>query len=177
MGTELTKEEQRGLQNLLLDDMIQGLSYVKMEKKHGIPAIECFQIVRDALASSPVHSQVEQRQIASLRLQRVIEGLWDKVDQGEFKHAEAIIKAVHEMTELNDLIQKTVTHELYVIEDAQATKVLAMMEVAFTQMREKIATLPLNQKAQKELEHWEEWAAEATTNAVTEVVYAEVVED
>ena len=163
------------LASMLLDEKLKGKSYTDMELKHGIPAIECYQIVRDALAAIPVHSQVEQRQLASLRLEKIIQGIWDEMASGSFKHAEAMTKVVHEMSELNDLIQKTVTHEIVFIQDQQAALVLNMLELVAEGLLNRVNDLPLNQKAKKALEEWPEWAAEITTDAVSAVVYAEEV--
>jgi hypothetical protein len=176
MGETNITQDNTGLQTLLISELRSGSSYNDLAAKHGIPVLEVFSLVQDYLNAAPKLTVNQHRQMLSLTLEAVISKMWAGLEAGSFKHAEVVLKTVHELAELNALIDTTIVHELRVIEDKQATIVLKVVEGVARELYERVLTLPLNQKAKAALTEWEVWAADATTDAVEATIYAEEVE-
>lgn len=160
-----------GLTQLILDDRIRGRSYAEIELKHGIPAIEAMAMVREALDATTMRDPIEMRGIVMLRTEKIIEHLWAGLEQGSFKHGEAIIKALERLSELLDLNQETIRHEFTVISDEETLQLFAVMKRANELLYKKVQALPLSNEAAFELEQWPEWVAETATVAVEEILY------
>lgn len=160
------------LTQLILDDRIRGRSYAQIEQKRSIPAIEAMALVREALETTTMRDPIEMRGIVMLRTEKVIEHLWEGLEQGSFKHGEAIIKAVERLSELLDLNQETIRHEVSLVSDEQTMKIFEVLKRAQDLLHAKINALELTDGARQELiEGWPEWAASSTTTAVEEVLY------
>ena len=160
-----------GLTQLILDDRIRGRSYAEIELKHGIPAIEAMAMVREALESTTMRDPIEMRGIVMLRTEKIIEHLWEGLEQGSFKHGEAIIKALERLSELLDLNQETLRIEQTIVSDEQTLQLFQVMKEAYAMLYDKVRRLAVTDAAIKELEAWPEWVAETTTAAVEHVLY------
>lgn len=165
------------LTQLFVDEKVRGKSYLEISQRHDVPVDEVISIIRAYYTATTIRDPQEHRALLQLRLERIIDKLWEGLEAGSFKHGEAIIKAVTQLQDLHDLNEKTmtVTHNLILDEDTD--KILEVLKFATGKLRDKVARLPLSAKAKTELQAWPEWAAEAATEAVEEVVYAEIVED
>jgi len=163
--------ENDGLTQLILDDRIRGRSYAEIELKHGIPAIEAMAMVREALESTTMRDPIEMRGIVMLRTEKIIEHLWAGLEQGSFKHGEAIIKALERLSELLDLNQETIRQEITIISDEETLQIFEVLKRSNALLRQKLDALPLPESAVRALEAWPEWVAETTTTAVEEVLY------
>jgi hypothetical protein len=75
-----------------------------------------------------------------------------------------------------DLNQQTIKQQLTIISDEETAQLLEVLRHYSRGLYGKINQLPLNKKAREALEQWPEWTAEAATDAVEEVIYAEVEE-
>lgn len=170
-------ENNDALAQLLIDDKIRGRSYLEISQKHNIPVDEVIAILREVYASTQIKDPTEYRALLQLRLEKIIDKLWDGLDQGSFKHGEAVIKAVQQLQELHDLNEKTITHEFTVISDAEAEKILAVLKFSNNRLYAKIQNLELTSDAKEQLLQWPEWTAETATEAVEEIIYAEVTDD
>lgn len=162
------------LTQLLVDDKIKGMSYLAIAQKHSLPVEEVIEIVRAYYTATTIRDPQEHRALLQLRLERIIEKLWEGLEAGSFKHGEAIIKAVTQLQELHDLNEKTMTVTVNLMEDEDTDRVLEVLKRSSNSLRDKVARLPLSAKAKEELKAWPEWAAEAATEAVEEVIYAEI---
>lgn len=163
--------ENDGLTQLILDDRIRGRSYAEIELKHGIPSIEAMALVREALESTTMRDPIEMRGIVMLRTEKIIEHLWTGLEQGSFKHGEAIIKALERLSELLDLNQETIRTEVTLVSDAETLQLFEVMKRAYHLLYTHVKALPLQPEALLELEAWPAWVAEASTTAVEEVLY------
>lgn len=163
--------ETDGLTQLILDDRIKGKSYMEIEIKHGVPAIEAAAMVREALESTTMRDPIEMRGIVMLRTEKIIEYMWAGVESGSFKHGETVIKALERLSELLDLNQETIRTEMTLISDAETLQLFEVMKLANQALYQKVQTLELSEEARHELTAWPEWTAEATTNAVETVLY------
>lgn len=168
-------DDNDALLGMLLDDRVRGLNYFDIEAKHGIPAAEAKSMVNEALAEAASKDPIEMRYVVQLRLEKIVENLWQGLEQGSFKHAEAIIKSIERLTDLMDLNQATIKHQITIISDEETKQFLAVLKANNQKLYEKVEKLPLGKKAAAELESWPEWAAEAATEAVEKVIYAEEV--
>lgn len=166
-----------GLTQLILDDRIRGRSYAEIELKHGIPAIEAMAMVREALESTTMRDPIEMRGIVMLRTEKIIEHLWEGLEQGSFKHGEAIIKALERLSELLDLNQETLRIEQTIVSDEQTLQLFQVMKEAYGLLYAKVQRLAVTDAAIKELEAWPEWVAETTTQAVEHVLYKDDADD
>lgn len=166
-----------GLTQLILDDRIRGRSYAEIELKHGIPALEAMAMVREALESTTMRDPIEMRGIVMLRTEKIIEHLWDGLEQGSFKHGEAIIKALERLSELLDLNQETLRIEQTIVSDEQTLQLFQVMKEAYALLYLKVKALAVTDTAIKELEAWPEWVAETTTAAVEHVLYRDDADD
>lgn len=169
--------ENDGLTQLILDDRIRGKSYMDIERKHGVPAIEAAAMVREALESTTMRDPIEMRGIVMLRTEKIIENLWAGLEAGSFKHGEAIIKALERLSELLDLNQETIRTEVTLISDAETMQLFEVMKLANSALYAKVKTLELTEAASVQLQAWPEWTAEATTNAVEAVLYLDEATD
>lgn len=162
---------------LLLDDRVNGLSYLEIEHKHGIAAVEARQMVMEALADVVSKDPLEQRGIMTLQIEKVIRYLTEGLENGSFKHGEAILKATERLAELHDLNQQTIKHEVTVMTDENAQLIFEVLKQNNNALRERVRKLELSEANLLQLDAWPEWEAEAATEAVTNVIYAEVIDE
>jgi hypothetical protein len=168
-----------GLISTLLDDRVRGLNYFEIQAKHGIPAAEAKQLVNEALQEVATKDPLEMRYVVQLRLEKITQHLWEGLENGgalSHKHAEVILKAADQLAVLMDLNQQTIKQQLTIISDEETAQLLEVLRHYSRGLYGRINALPLNKKARQELEQWAEWTADAATEAVEEVIYAEVEE-
>lgn len=170
-------EYSNGVAEKLLNDRVDGLNYLEIERKHGIPAHEARAIVREALSEVTSKDPIEQRGILTLQIEKVIKYLITGLEAGSFKHGEAILKATERLAELHDLNQQTIKHEITVVSDEETAIILTVLRQTLNDVYTRFAELDLSTEVRKELsEAWPGWAAEASTASVENVIYAEIVE-
>ena len=160
------------LTDKFVEERVRGKSYAEIARKHSVPVEEVISIIRAEYAATTIRDPQEYRALLQLRLEKIIDKLWDGLEAGSFKHGEAVIKAVAQLQELHDLNEKTIVHQINVILDEDATKVFDVLKIQNSMMLEKVLQLKLTPHVKKELEAWPEWAAESATEAVEQVVYA-----
>jgi len=160
----------------LLDARVKGKNYFEIEAMYGIPAAEAKQMVNEVLGEVAERDPVEMRYLVQLRLEAVTSYLWEGLEAGSFKHADSILRAAEQLAVLMDLNQNTIKQQLTIISDEETRQLFQVLKLYSAGLYQKVASLPLNQKARTQLEEWPEWTAEAATNAVEEAVYAEEVE-
>lgn len=162
------------LTDLIIAERVKGLSYYAIEQKHGINAIEARELVREALSSEAMDDEWEKRGIMMLRIEKVIENLWTGVEQGSFKHAEALFKGIERLADLLALNKQVVENTKAAITDEQA----AIIYMVITENNKQLLTyiqeqLKPNKKQQQVLEEWPQISADSATNAVEAVLYTE----
>jgi hypothetical protein len=169
--------EDNALAQKLLDERVRGRNWLEIEAKHGIPAAEARQIVNEVLNEVATKDPIEMRYLIQLRLEKITDHLWDGLERGEFKSGEAILKTVERMAELMDLNQDTIKHQITIISDEETLKLFEVLKAYGNRIFERVSALPLNDQSRAQLESsWHEVTAEAATEAVEHVIYAEVVE-
>lgn len=166
-------DDSADLQQMLLDDRVAGLNYIEIAAKHGIPAAEVRELVREALEETASKDPIELRMITQVRIEKVVNHLWAGLEQGSFKHGEAILKATERLAELMDLNQQSIKHEITIISDEETRKLLDVIKYNNNHLLTRVRELPLNDESKAALEQWPAWAAEASTEAVDEVLYME----
>lgn len=165
------------LQELILNDRAKGLNWYDIQAKHGIDPLEARQIYREALSEIASNDPTEMRMLMQVRLEKVVNNLWEGLEAGNFKNGDSILKAVERMSELMDLNQETIKHQITLITDEQAMQVYEMLNRNNQALYAKIASLSLPEPVRAELEAWPQWAAEAATDSVEQILVAEVVDD
>lgn len=166
------------LTDLIIQERVRGRSYYEIEQKHGIAALEARELVREALESTSIDDEWEQRGIMMLRIERVIEHLWSGVERGEFKHAEVMIKAVEQLSEMLALNKEVIKDQQAAITDDQA----ALIYMIITENNRRILTyinekLKPNKKQLELLEVWPQVSADSATHAVETVLYVDAEEE
>lgn len=177
MDKELELKQPDKLAQMFVEDRIKGRSFIDISLEHGIPVEEVMASYRTYVAAAAVQDPLEYRILLQLRTEKIINHLWAGLEAGSFKHGEAVLKAVNTLQELHDLNEKTITHERDLMADEDAATIFEVLKHSHSSLRDKIMRLPLSQKAKAELAAWPEWVAESATNAVEEVIYAEVIND
>lgn len=166
------------LTDLIIRERVKGLSYYQIEQKHEIRAEEAREFVREALSSTSIEDEWEQRGIMMLRIEKVIEHLWDGVTSGSFKHAEAMFKGIEQLSQLLALNKQVVEEQRAAITDEQAELIYMVITENNRQMLTYInETLKPNKKQLERLEEWPQISAESATQAVEAVLYVEVEDD
>jgi hypothetical protein len=165
------------LAQFLVDDKIRGKSYQEIALKHKLPVDEVIKIIRGVYTATTITDPYEYRALLQLRMEKIIDLMWNGLENGNFKNGEVILKAIDQLTVLHDLNEKSMTIELKMITDSETLKVIETLKTAYNIIFEKVNNLPLGEDAKKELMAWPEWVGEATTTAVESVIYAEVVEE
>lgn len=160
------------LTDLIIRERVKGLSYYQIEQKHGVPAIEARELVREALQSTSIEDEWEQRGIMMLRIEKVIENLWDGVENGSFKHAEALFKGIEQLSQLLALNKQVVEEQKAAITDEQAAIIYMVITENNRQLLEYIQSqFKPNKKQLEKLEEWPQISAETATHAVEAVLY------
>lgn len=167
-------ERDSSLVQALLDERVRGLNYFEIEKKHGVPAAEARQLVSEALQEVATKDPLEMRYLVQLRLEAITRHMQEGLEMGSFKHAEIVLRAADQLAVLMDLNQQTIKKELTIITDEETAQLLEVLKHNNRALFSRIDKLPLNKKAREALEQWPEWTADAATEAVEEVVYAEL---
>jgi hypothetical protein len=170
--------EDNALAQKLLDERVRGRNWLEIEQKHGIPAAEARQIVNEVLQEVATKDPIEMRYLIQLRLEKITDHLWDGLERGEFKSGEAIVKVVERLAELMDLNQDTIKHQITIISDEETLKLFNVLKEYGNRIYDRISHLPtLGEQTRAALEEsWHELTAEAATESVEHVIYAEVVE-
>lgn len=168
---------QDALAELLVDERARGKSIQYISDRHGIPKEEVYSIIKDYYSSEVIRDPVEHRALMQIRINKLADKLWDlvDVDAGQIapKAADSIMNGIKILQELFALNEQTLNVHMNVILDEDATKVFEVLKYANSELHARVMTLPLNKKAQEQLAAWPEWTAEASTNAVEKVIYAE----
>lgn len=159
--------ESSELTDLLLDDRIQGLSYDRIGKKHGIDPLDARALVREALSRTADEDEWEMRALSLLRLEKVVQNLWDGVEQGSFKHAEAIFKGLDQINTLLALNKQVMEEQKSIISEEQAEVIYAVVmennRQLFQFLESKLSPTKTNQAI---LEEWPSIQSEAVTTAI-----------
>lgn len=162
------------LTDLVIKERVKGLSYYDIEKKHGVPALDAREMVRQALSTTSIEDEWEQRGIMMLRIEKVIEHLWDGVEQGSFKHAEALFKGIEQLAQLLALNKQVIEEQKAAITDEQAALIYMVItennRMMLQYIHEKLEPSPVQLEV---LEEWPQISAESATNAVEAVLYEE----
>lgn len=162
------------LTDLVIKERVKGLSYYDIEKKHGVPALDAREMVREALSNTSIEDEWEQRGIMMLRIEKVIEHLWDGVEQGSFKHAEALFKGIEQLSQLLALNKQVIEEQKAAITDEQAAMIYMVITENNRNMLHYIQEqLNPSEKQLEVLESWPQVSAESATNAVEAVLYVE----
>ncbi len=165
------------LTDLIIKERVAGLSYLAIEKKHGVRAEEARELVRQALTKEDLDDEWERRGISMLRLEKVIELLWRGVERGEFKHAEAIIKAIEQTNQLLALNKEVIKEQKALVTDEQAALIYLVIQENNRQILGFISDqLKPNKRQQAVLEEWPQVTAEASTLAIESTIYEGEVE-
>lgn len=160
--------------DLVLDDRVRGRSYNEIAQKHGIEPLDAREMVREALASTSIEDEWEMRGIAMLRIEKVIENLWTGVEQGSFKHAEALIKGIDQLSQLLALNKQVMEETKAAITDEQAAWIYSVVTENNRQIYNFVTEkLKPNKRQQQELESWAVVAADAATQAIEAVIQEE----
>lgn len=166
------------LTDIIIKERVKGLSYYDIEKKHEIRAEEARELVREALASTSIEDEWEQRGIMMLRIEKVIENLWTGVEQGSFKHAEALFKGIEQLSQLLALNKQVIEEQKAIITDEHAALIYMVIKENNKQLLTFISEqLEPNEEQQQALEVWPQISAEAATHAVEVVLFEEEDED
>lgn len=166
------------LTDLIIRERVKGLSYYDIEYKHEIPAEQARELVREALTRTSIEDEWEQRGIMMLRIEKVIENLWDGVESGSFKHAEALFKGIEQLSQLLALNKQVMEEQKAVITDEQAAIIYAVITENNRQLFNYInEQLKPTKRQEKVLESWTQYTAESATKAVESVLYEEEEED
>lgn len=168
MNAEIAEDR---INQLLIDDKIRGKSYAQIAAKHGLDVDEVMRRLRQVYTETTIRDPVEHRALLQLRIEKIVELMWTGLEQGSFKHGEAILKAVAQLQELHDLNEKTITHEVRLIIDEDADRVLEVLKFAQNALLDRVMRMPLTPEIREELVQWPEWSAEASTDAVEAVLY------
>lgn len=166
------------LTDLIVAERIKGLSYAKIQQKHGIDALEARELVREAITTEAMDDEWEKRGIAMLRIEKVIENLWDGVENGSFKHAEALFKGIEQLSQLLALNKQVIEEQKAAITDEQAALVYMVITENNRQLLNYIQDqLKPNKKQLEKLEEWPQISADSATQAVEAVLYVEEDEE
>lgn len=170
--------ESLNLAQKIIDDRVKGYNYLDIANKHGVEPIEALAIVREALESTSMRDPIEMRGILMLRLEALIQNMWDQIEKGSFKHVEAAVKAMDRLSELLDLNQQTIKHEISVMSDEETVQMIAVLKSNNTRLYERLSALELGDGARLELESsWAQWTADTAMEAVEEIILVEDLED
>lgn len=170
-------DENTNLVQLFIEDYARGKSFYDLEAKHGVPAAEISVMIDEYLANNYL-SRDRQRwqQLLTLRIERITDHLWDGIEQGSFKHAEAVVRLMEKLAELLALNEQAIVEQDSKVNDAQTELILRVLRIHDQQLLELVRSLPLSVEAKEKLDEWPEWVAETSTNAVEQVIYAEIEE-
>lgn len=166
--------ETSGLAELVMDERRKGKSYSEIEQKHGVPALEARQMVREVIENTSIDDEWEMRGIAMLRLEKVIEYMWTGVENGSFKHAETIIKSIETVSNLLALNKQVMQEQKSSITDEHAAMIYDVVRENNRQIYSFITEqLRPNKRQTAALESWPQVVADASTQAIEATLYKE----
>lgn len=165
------------LADLILEDRRKGLSYHQIGQKHGMSAEDARALAREILERTNEEDEWELRAISLLRLESVIQNLWTGVENGSFKHAEALFKGLDQINQLLALNKQVVEERRSAITDEQASIIYHVLRENNRQIFEFINTkLKPNKKQQEILAEWPAIEAEASNAALEATILEEDTE-
>lgn len=135
--------------------------------------------MHEALSKTSADDEWEQRGIMMLRIEKVIENLWDGVESGSFKHAEALFRGLDQLSNLLALNKQVMEEQKSKMTDEHAELIYMVIKENNRQILEYIhKEFKPNKTQLQKLEEWPQISADAATVAVEAVIYdAEEVED
>lgn len=155
------------LADMILEDRRRGLNYHAIGQKHGLDPIDARALVREILERTSDEDEWELRAISLLRLESVIENLWAGVEQGSFKHAEALFKGLDQINQLLALNKQVMEERKSALTDEQAAVIYDILSANNKHLLETLTEkLKPNKKQQAVLEEWPVIASDAATAAI-----------
>lgn len=162
------------LADMILEDRRRGLNYHAIGTKHGIDPIDARALVREVLEKTSDEDEWELRAISLLRLETVVQNLWTGVEQGSFKHAEALFKGLDQINQLLALNKQVVEDKKNELTDEQVAVIYQVVTENNTQIYNAIIDkLKPNKKQMAALEEWPAIASDAATNAIEATIVDE----
>lgn len=171
--------DDNGLLQLIRDQRRRGTSYLDIERLFSIPAARAEQIMSDYFArQESARNQDEMRILQMERLEAILGPMMDRIEVGDVKAAEVLIKAVSSLNELLGLNLEQKKIEITLITEQQGDAVYRLVDAVIRSMLGLVQEVITDQAVLGEIEErWDQRALEAFSTAKKreDVVDAEVL--
>lgn len=145
--------ERLALAQRIADDKAKGHSYITIGQNYGIDPLDARQMVREVIESTSIDDEWEMRGIALLRLEKVVENLWKGLENGSFKHAEVLVRAIDQTSTLLALNKQVMKDRQMELTDQQAELIFSVLTLNNQRILEYIQdTLKPNKRQLQQLE-------------------------
>lgn len=177
MTTAITPTDENGLRNLIRDLVRRGKSYLDIEQAFGIPAARSEQIMRDYYKERGNGANIEEMRFLQLeRFEMMIGPMMDRVEMGDVKAAEALIKLLSGINETIGLVKEQKSIEITIINQQQGEAVFRMIDFVGRELLKVVQAVVTDQNQLGEIEErWDLVQADSMGRAREQIVDAEVI--
>jgi hypothetical protein len=170
--------DENGLLKLVRDQRRRGVSYLDIERLFSIPAAQAEKLMSDYYGEQARGGNLEEARFLQLeRFEAMIGPLMDRVEMGDVKASEALIKLLTGINDTLGLVKEQKSIEITVINQQQGEAVFKMITYVLAQQLALIQKVITDQGALGEIEDaWDDVAAQAMGNAREQIVDAQVIE-
>lgn len=169
--------DDNGLLKLVRDQRRRGVSYLDIERMFSIPAAQAEKLMSDYYSEQARGGNLEEARFLQLeRFEAMIGPLMDRVEMGDVKASEALIKLLSGINDTLGLVKEQKSIEITVINQQQGEAVFKMIDFVLTEQLKIIQSLISDQEILAEIEdRWDENAPLALGKARDQIVDAEVI--
>lgn len=173
----MTADEKNGMLRLVRDQRRRGTSYFDIERLFSIPAAQAEQMMSDYYREQAKGGNLEEQRYLQLeRFEMMIGPLMDRVELGDVKASEALIKTLAAINETLGLVKEQKTLEITIINQQQGDAVFKMIDYVLRGQLALIQKLIPDQSILGEIEDaWDGNVPALMAKAREEIVDAEVL--
>lgn len=178
MTTPMTPKDENGLRNLVRDLRRRGTPYMEIQEKFGISAERAEQMMTDYFRERGNGASLEEMRFLQLeRFEMMIGPMMDRIEMGDVKAAEALIKALSGINETIGLVKEQQSIEITIINQQQGEAVFKMIDHVVSGLLAAVQGLITDQNVLAEVEDvWDEQVPALMASAREQIVDAEVVQ-
>ena len=169
--------DENGLLKLVRDQRRRGVGYLDIERLFGIPAAKAEQIMSDYYRQQANGGNLEEARFLQLeRFEAMIGPMMDRVEMGDVKAADALIKLLGGINDTLGLVKDQKKIEITLITQQQGEAVFKMIDFVGRQLLSVIQDVVTDQTILGEIEErWDDKMVESLDQARSQVVDAEVL--
>lgn len=170
--------DDNGIFRIVRDQRRRGVDYLEIERLFGIPAAQAEKMMSDYYSSKAKGGNLEEARYLQLeRFEAMIGPMMDRVEMGDVKAAEALIKLLTGINDTLGLVKEQKSIEITIINQQQGDAVFRMIDHVVSGILNAVQQIVTDQTILGEIEEaFDERTPELMASAREQIVDAQVVD-